>query len=150
MSPLVATQRYLEHLVAAWQAQFSDAPITEQQVVLTVPASFDAAARELTREAALAAGLPASFVLLEEPQAAVYSWLAERGDDWRNDLSAGDRLLVCDVGGGTTDLTLIDVAEADGELRWNDWPLAITCWWVATTWTWRWPIKWPHCLPQRA
>lgn len=116
VSPLVATQRYLEHLVAVWQAQVSDAPITEQQVVLTVPASFDAAARELTREAALAAGLPASFVLLEEPQAAVYSWLAERGDDWRNDLSAGDRLLVCDVGGGTTDLTLIDVAEADGEL----------------------------------
>lgn len=116
VSPVTASQRYLEHLVAAWHAQFPDAPIGEQQVVLTVPASFDAAARELTREAALAAGLPANLVLLEEPQAAVYSWLAERGEDWRKDLSAGDRLLVCDVGGGTTDLTLVDVAEVDGEL----------------------------------
>ncbi len=116
VSPLVASQRYLEHLVAAWHAKFPEAAIAEQHVVLTVPASFDAAARELTREAALTAGLPPSIVLLEEPQAAVYAWLAQRGDDWRNDLSAGDRLLVCDVGGGTTDLTLIDVAEADGEL----------------------------------
>lgn len=116
VSPLTASQRYLEHLAAAWQAEFPDAPIAEQQVVLTVPASFDAAARELTREAALAAGLPAGLVLLEEPQAAVYSWLAERGDDWRKQLSAGDRVLVCDVGGGTTDLTLVDVAETDGEL----------------------------------
>jgi hypothetical protein len=116
VSPVTASQRYLEHLVAAWHQQFPDAPIGEQQVVLTVPASFDAAARELTREAALAAGLPSNFVLLEEPQAAVYSWLAERGDQWRRDLNAGDRLLVCDVGGGTTDLTLVDVAEAGGEL----------------------------------
>lgn len=117
ISPVTASQRYLEHLVAAWNARFPDAPLSEQHVVLTVPASFDAAARELTREAALAAGLPESLVLLEEPQAAVYSWLAARGDAWRRDLSAGDRLLVCDVGGGTTDLTLIDVAEADGELE---------------------------------
>lgn len=116
VSPLTTSQRYLEHLASAWHAAFPDAPIAEQQLVLTVPASFDAAARELTREAALAAGLPANLVLLEEPQAAVYSWLAERGEDWRKDLSAGDRLLVCDVGGGTTDLTLIDVAETDGEL----------------------------------
>lgn len=116
VSPLTASQRYLEHLLAAWHAEFPDAPLAEQKVVLTVPASFDAAARELTREAALAAGLPSNMVLLEEPQAAVYSWLAERGDDWRKELSAGDRLLVCDVGGGTTDLTLVDVAEADGEL----------------------------------
>lgn len=116
VSPLTAAQRYLEHLAAAWQAEYPDAPLAEQQVVLTVPASFDAAARELTREAALAAGLPASLVLLEEPQAAVYSWLAERGDDWRKELKAGDRVLVCDIGGGTTDLTLVDVAEVDGEL----------------------------------
>jgi hypothetical protein len=117
ISPVTASQRYLEHLVAAWSAQFPDAPVWQQIVVLTVPASFDAAARELTRDAALAAGLPESLVLLEEPQAAVYSWLAARGDSWRKDLSAGDRLLVCDVGGGTTDLTLIDVAEVDGELE---------------------------------
>ena len=117
ISPVTASQRYLEHLVAAWNAKFPDAPAAQQSVVLTVPASFDAAARELTREAAIAAGLPDTLVLLEEPQAAVYSWLAARGDAWRKDLSAGDRLLVCDIGGGTTDLTLIDVAEADGELE---------------------------------
>ena len=117
ISPVTASQRYLEHLVAAWNARFPDAPASQQQVVLTVPASFDAAARELTREAAIAAGLPASLVLLEEPQAAVYSWLAARGDAWRKDLTAGNRLLVCDVGGGTTDLTLIDVAEEKGELE---------------------------------
>lgn len=116
VSPLAASQRYLEHLAAAWVAQFPDSPMADQQVVLTVPASFDAAARELTREAAIAAGLPPSLVLLEEPQAAVYSWLAARGDDWRKDLKAGDRLLVCDVGGGTTDLSLIDVTESDGQL----------------------------------
>ena len=89
---------------------------TEQHVVLTVPASFDASARELTREAALAAGLPESLVLLEEPQAAVYSWLAAMGDRWRRALAMGDTLLVCDVGGGTTDLTLVDVTEEGGEL----------------------------------
>ena len=117
ISPVSASQRYLEHLIAAWNQKFPDAPAANQLVVLTVPASFDAAARELTREAALAAGLPTELVLLEEPQAAVYSWLAARGDRWRKDLTAGDRLLVCDIGGGTTDLTLIDVAEKNGELE---------------------------------
>ena len=90
--------------------------MAEQHVVLTVPASFDASARELTREAALAAGLPADLVLLEEPQAAVYAWLAATGDRWRRALSVGDTLLVCDVGGGTTDLTLVGAAEEQGEL----------------------------------
>lgn len=117
VSPVGAARAYLEHLVACWNARFSDAPAGEQRVILTVPASFDAAARDLTREAAVAAGLPEDLVLLEEPQAAVYAWLAERGDQWRKDLQAGDRLLVCDVGGGTTDLTLVDVAEDAGELQ---------------------------------
>ncbi len=116
VSPVAATQRYLEHLAAAWEEAFPDAPIAEQRVVLTVPASFDAAARELTREAALAAGLPDDLVLLEEPQAAVYAWLAETGDRWRKHLKVGEKVLVCDVGGGTTDLTLVGVSEEDGEL----------------------------------
>ncbi len=116
ISPVEASRRYLEHLVAAWEAAFPRAPAAEQYVVLTVPASFDASARELTREAALAAGLPDGLVLLEEPQAAVYSWLAATGERWRRLLAVGDRLLVCDVGGGTTDLTLCGVAEEDGEL----------------------------------
>lgn len=116
ISPVVASQRYLEHLVAAWAAEFPDAPIAKQQVVLTVPASFDAVARELTREAAFAAGLPSDLILLEEPQAAVYAWLAAQGDRWRKELKVGDRLLVCDVGGGTTDLTLVGVHQEQGEL----------------------------------
>ena len=116
ISPVTASQRYLEHMVAAWQEAHPEAPVAEQLVVLTVPASFDASARELTREAALAAGLPRDLVLLEEPQAAVYAWLADRGDRWRRSLKLGDTLLVCDVGGGTTDLTLVTVAEEDGDL----------------------------------
>lgn len=116
ISPVAASQRYLEHLAAAWEAAFPHAPVGEQQVVLTVPASFDASARELTREAALAAGLPDALVLLEEPQAAVYAWLAATGDRWRKILGVGDQLLVCDVGGGTTDLTLVGAAEAGGGL----------------------------------
>jgi hypothetical protein len=116
VSPVMAAQRYLEHLVAAWTSAFPDAPIADQLVVLTVPASFDAVARDLTREAALAAGLPDALVLVEEPQAAVYSWLAERGDAWRKSLTVGSRLLVCDIGGGTTDLTLIGIEEQDGDL----------------------------------
>ena len=116
VSPVTASQRYLEHLVAAWESAFPEAPIAEQQVVLTVPASFDASARELTHEVALAAGLPEAVVLLEEPQAAVYAWLIDCGDRWRQMLAVDDALLVCDVGGGTTDLTLIRVRQEDGDL----------------------------------
>ena len=116
LSPVTVSQRFLEHLIAAWHHAFPDAPIAQQQVVLTVPASFDASARELTREAALAAGLPEGLVLLEEPQAAVYAWLAAVGDRWRKALKVSSTLLVCDVGGGTTDLTLVGVAEEQGEL----------------------------------
>src|SRR5690606_36817685 len=77
---------------------------------------FDAGALELTCEAALAAGLPETLVLLEEPQAAVYAWLADVGDRWRKVLQVGEKLLVCDVGGGTTDLTLVGVGQEQGEL----------------------------------
>ena len=116
ISPVDASQRYLEHLVAAWENAFPDARLADQRVVLTVPASFDAAARELTREAALAAGLPRDFVLLEEPQAALYAWLATTGDRWRKMLKVGETVLVCDIGGGTTDLTLVRVTEDAGVL----------------------------------
>lgn len=117
ISPVMAAQHYLEHLLSAWEAAFPKHPLREQQVVLTVPASFDPVARELTREAALAAGLPEDLLLFEEPQAAVYAWLAGCGDQWRKRLRVNDKLLVCDVGGGTTDLTLVSVAEVDGELE---------------------------------
>jgi hypothetical protein len=116
ISPVTAARRYLEHLIAAWNAEKPDAPFIEQHIVLTVPASFDASARELTREAALAAGFPPDFLLIEEPQAAVYAWLTTSGERWRRLLQVEDTLLVCDVGGGTTDLTLVGVAEELGEL----------------------------------
>lgn len=116
ISPVTATRRYLEHLVATWEQAFPESPVEEQLVVLTVPASFDAAARELTREAALAAGLPGNLLLLEEPQAAVYAWLDSLGNRWRRALKLNDLLLVCDVGGGTSDFTLVKVGEEKGEL----------------------------------
>ncbi len=116
VSPVAVSKRYLSHLAAEWDKRHPEAPLAQQMVVLTVPASFDASARELTREAAIAAGLPDDTVLLEEPQAAVYAWLHDTGDRWRKLLKVNDTLLVCDVGGGTTDLTLISVAQEGGEL----------------------------------
>ena len=116
VSPVTASQRYLEHIAAAWKLAFPKDPLAKQQLVLTVPASFDAVARELTREAAMGAGLPDDLVLLEEPQAALYAWLADVGDRWRKMLQVDSQLLVCDVGGGTTDLTLIRVTQEKGSL----------------------------------
>ena len=117
VSPVVAAQRILEHLRAAWEHAFPEARLNQQLVIVTVPASFDAAARELTREAALAAGLPDQFDLLEEPQAAIYSWLVSTGDRWRRILGVNDTLLVCDVGGGTSDLTMVGLSDEQGELQ---------------------------------
>jgi hypothetical protein len=116
ISPLEASQRLLEHIAAVWNQAHPQHPFREQAVVLTVPASFDASARELTREAALAAGCPESLVLLEEPQAAAYHWLSTVGDRWRRILKVGERMLVCDIGGGTTDLTLVEAGEEQGSL----------------------------------
>lgn len=115
-SPVAAARLLLRQLVDQWEATFPDAPLKDQLVTLTVPASFDMSARELTHQAALSAGLPEDFILLEEPQAAVYHWLEQSGDDWRTKVAPGDQLLVCDVGGGTTDLTLVAVEEDQGEL----------------------------------
>jgi hypothetical protein len=117
VSPVEAAFRLLEHLSEAWRAGRSDgASLGDQEVVLTVPASFDAAARECTVEAALAAGLD-QLTLLEEPQAAFYAWLDQRGEAWRSDLSVGDLVLVVDVGGGTTDFAAILLGEQDGSLE---------------------------------
>lgn len=115
-SPVTASKLLLRQLVDTWQATFPESPLDQQLVTLTVPASFDMAARELTREAALAAGLPGDFILLEEPQAAVYHWLEKTGDRWRKMVREGDCLLVCDVGGGTSDFTLVRVEQEQGEL----------------------------------
>ena len=114
VSPVEASRRYLEHLRSAWDAEHPDLPFTEQQVLVTVPASFDAVARELTLTAAEQAGYK-NIVLLEEPQAAFYAWI-ERHADWRERVGVGDLILVVDIGGGTTDFTLIAVTESGGEL----------------------------------
>ena len=115
LSPLAASTRYLEHLRWAWEQAHPGAPLARQQVTVTIPASFDPAARELTAEACQAAGL-AHFTLLEEPQAALYSWIQASGGAWRKQVAHGDVLLVVDVGGGTTDFSLIAVLEQDGNL----------------------------------
>src|SRR5260370_505074 len=119
ISPLEASTRYLRHLTEAWNHKLGkELPanrLEAQEIVLTVPASFDAAARELTVEAARAAGLE-HLTLLEEPQAAFYSWLDSHRDDWRTRVQVGDLILVVDIGGGTTDLTLIEVGSEAGNL----------------------------------
>lgn len=116
VSPFQATTAYLQHIRDAWQHQHPNAPLSEQDLVITVPASFDPAARELTVEAARAVGLHQA-ILLEEPQAAVYSWIEKSHGEWRKQAKCGDVILVIDVGGGTTDLSLIAVTEQNGNLE---------------------------------
>ena len=114
VSPVEASASYLAHVRAAWNQRFPHAPLEHQDVVLTVPASFDEGARALTVEAARMAGLP-SLRLLEEPQAAFYDWLFHHRDRLAAELADTRLVLICDVGGGTTDLTLIEVNVRDGE-----------------------------------
>ncbi|HMV06414.1 MAG TPA: Hsp70 family protein [Accumulibacter sp.] len=116
VSPLEASLRYLSHLRAAWEYAQPQAPFAEQEVVVTIPASFDPAARELTAEAARAAGC-AQLILLEEPQAALYSWIQQSAGAWRKAVRPGDIILVVDVGGGTSDFSLIAVVETAGNLE---------------------------------
>jgi hypothetical protein len=119
LSPVEASSQFLRYLLTVWDSgdageprQF---PLAEQDVLLTVPASFDEEARELTRRAAEQAGYD-HVTLLEEPQAAFYAWLESQGDAWRHRIRVGDLVLVCDIGGGTTDFSLIMVSEESGEL----------------------------------
>ena len=118
ISPVEASWRYLDHLSEAWQHELDPerGELAQQEVILTVPASFDAAARDLTVEAAYAAGME-NVTLLEEPQAALYAWIEAAGDDWRKHLGVGDVVLVVDIGGGTTDFSAIAVLEREGALE---------------------------------
>ena len=113
VSPVAASASYLAHLRAAWNVRFPKAPLEQQQIVLTIPASFDEGARALTLEAARMASLPA-LRLLEEPQAAFYDWLFRHRAALAEELAGTRLVLVCDVGGGTTDFSLIKVALVDG------------------------------------
>jgi hypothetical protein len=117
ISPVEASQRYLEHLAQAFEMQFGggEAALAKQDVILTVPASFDPAARDLTVEAARGAGFE-HVTLLEEPQAALYAWTLAMGDRWRTHVRPGDVVLVVDVGGGTTDFSAIAAVERGGAL----------------------------------
>ena len=121
ISPVEVSWRYLEHLTEAWDALQKRrggeaAPLGAQEIVITVPASFDAGARELTAEAAMAAGLE-NITLLEEPQAALYAWIDAMGEGWRKELKVGDVILVVDIGGGTTDFSAIAAVEKEGSLE---------------------------------
>lgn len=119
ISPIEATARYLRHIKEAWNyAMAQGDPASEfeaQEIILTVPASFDEVARTLTVEAARLAGF-VKMTLLEEPQAAFYSWIAQHETVWEQQLRAGDSILVCDVGGGTTDFSLLEVTFQEGKL----------------------------------
>jgi molecular chaperone DnaK (HSP70) len=124
LSPVAASAAILRHIRDAWNfsmARTENGPdaslqMENQDIYLTVPASFDAVARELTVQAARSAGLE-NVTLLEEPQAAFYAWIDAVGDRWRDQVRKGDLVLVCDVGGGTSDFSLIRVSEADGQLE---------------------------------
>nr|WP_236649435.1 Hsp70 family protein [Rhodopirellula sp. SM50] len=111
MSPVAASSEYLRHLRGAWDDAFAEHPLHEQDVVITLPASFDEVARELTIKAAKLAGLKRVY-LIEEPQAAFYAWIDGHRRDWQDLVRPGQLILVCDIGGGTTDLTLIRVRPA--------------------------------------
>ena len=120
ISALEASTRYLSHLREAFlhheQSRGNDWEINDGLVVITVPASFDETARKLTLEAARAAGLGEGVVLLEEPQAAFYAWTAQEFSTWKDQVIAGDCVLVCDIGGGTADFSLIVIKDEDGDL----------------------------------
>jgi molecular chaperone DnaK (HSP70) len=120
LSPVEASAQYLSHMRQAWDSRVNakknpEVALSEQEILLTVPASFDEEARELTLRAAEQAGLK-HVTLLEEPQAAFYAWIDAQGEGWRKRIKVGDLILVCDVGGGTTDFSLITVSEKNGEL----------------------------------
>ncbi len=120
LSPFECSRRYLQHLKDAFlhtvESQGRQWDLADAQIVVTVPASFDEVARSLTAEAAEAAGL-GHVTLLEEPQAAFYAWSARAGRQWRDAVAPGDVILVCDVGGGTADFSLIAVTDAGGNLE---------------------------------
>lgn len=116
LSPVDVSGSYLAHMTASWNQKFPQDPLPDQTVVLTIPASFDEVARNLTIQAAQKAGLR-RVLLIEEPQAAFYAWINRHADSWETLVQPGQKILVCDVGGGTSDFTLIRVqSDSDGKV----------------------------------
>ena len=119
LSPLDVCSRFLKHIQKAWNHSMTDGGpdhlLENQELLITVPASFDAVARDLTVMAAEKAGLT-NITLLEEPQAAFYSWINKNREGWKKRVKVGDIILVCDIGGGTTDFSMIEVEDEGGEL----------------------------------
>lgn len=115
-SAFEVSRGYLEHLRRAYETSENSEELGQGEIVVTVPASFDEVARNLTLDAAEAAGL-GEVVLLEEPLAAFYAWTTQTGSDWRNQVQGGDIILVCDVGGGTADFSLLLISEEEGNLE---------------------------------
>ena len=119
LSPVAVSSRYIQHYREAWDAAFPEHPLAEQDFVVTLPASFDEVARELTIRAAQQAGLK-RVVLIEEPQAAFYAWIDKHAVGWDQQVQPGQKILVCDIGGGTTDFTLIRVRQGpDGLVQFH-------------------------------
>ncbi len=122
VSPVEASMRYLQHIREGWDAQMGasreEHAFARQQIILTVPASFDEVARELTLTAAHQAGILRT-ILLEEPLAAFYAWLSEHESGWREQMHDGQLILVCDVGGGTTDFTIVGIRKGETGLRFD-------------------------------
>lgn len=122
VSPVQASARYLQHIRESWNYRMSQGrdeyTFEEQLIILTVPASFDEVARELTVTAAHDAGIP-RVVLLEEPLAAFYAWLFNNESTWQKQMHDGHLVLVCDVGGGTTDFSILGVYAGEKGLRFN-------------------------------
>ena len=114
LSPVDVSGQYLRHIRKSWDQQFPKDLLADQDIVLTLPASFDEVARELTVQAAAVAGLK-RVVLIEEPQAAFYAWVYKHDSDWESRVEIGQKILVCDIGGGTTDFTLIGVSMSDND-----------------------------------
>jgi molecular chaperone DnaK (HSP70) len=118
VSPVIASASYLQHVRQAWNYHHPGNRLEEQDVVITIPASFDETARNLTLKAARLAGLT-DIVLLEEPQAVCYDWYSRHAEQAKETLASVPLILVCDVGGGTTDLSLIEANQNDDELNLN-------------------------------
>ena len=115
ISPLEAYTHYFEHIKLTWNAEFPQDALFKQKITITIPASFEPAARDLTAEAARLCDFE-HVTLLEEPQASLYGWIHAKEDKWRDILAVDDMILVIDVGGGTTDFSLIQVEDKEGEL----------------------------------